>query len=151
MAYSYRPQFSPYADETAEAREDRIDPAARNWRTAHFGAVQADGSHGGRGANDSQWAGYFDVLRDRGAHLNPNADVAAPSLPAGYTQGQLDQETDDYFTAGRQPGYANTKNLPASQQAIARSLDPYAKSKDKQVNGALGSLYNSMYNSSRRF
>jgi hypothetical protein len=75
-----------YARQQAnEAFMDVQDPAARNWRTAHFGAVDASGSHGGRMPNESPWAGYFDVLADRGAQLNPNVDEVAPRFAAGST------------------------------------------------------------------
>lgn len=108
--------------ETAEAREDRIDPAARNWRTAHFGRVGPSGSHEGRMPNDSPWAGYFDVLADRGAQLNPRANPAEAGLPAGYTEGQLDIENAQALGGGVAPRWAQSQNLPGSQQRIGQSL-----------------------------
>ena len=108
--------------ETGDEYNDRIDPAARNWRTAHFGPVDASGSHGGRMPNDSPWAGYFDVLADRGAQLNPNADPAEPGLPAGYTEGQLESENRLALSGGPSPRYTQSQNLPSSKQRIRASL-----------------------------
>jgi hypothetical protein len=121
-----RPRFEApdaYARQQAnEAFMDVQDPAARNWRTAHFGAVDASGAHGGRMPNESPWAGYFDVLADRGAPLNPRANPAEAGLPAGYTEGQLDIENANALGGGMTPRWTQSQNLPSSQQRIAGSL-----------------------------
>jgi hypothetical protein len=109
-------------NDTNAAFTDAQDPAARNWRTAHFGRVDASGSHGGSTAQGSPWAGYFDVLADRGAQLNPHANAAEPGLPAGYTEGQLDTENAQALGGGMAPRWTQSENLPGSQQRIAGSL-----------------------------
>jgi hypothetical protein len=105
-----------------EAFNDEQDPTAQNWRTAHFGAVDAAGAHGGRMPNQSPWAGYFDVLADRGAQMNQRANPAEAGLPAGYTQGQLDTENAVALGGGAAPRWTQSQNLPSSQQRIGESL-----------------------------
>jgi hypothetical protein len=120
-AMAARPSIQQQNDTNA-AFTDAQDPSLRNWSTAHFGRVDASGSHGGRMPNDSPWAGYFDVLGDRGAQLNPHANVAEPGLPAGYTEGQLDTENAQALDGGPAPRWTQSENLPGSQQRIAGSL-----------------------------
>lgn len=69
-----------------------------------------------------EWSDYYAVLAGRGAHMNPNAAPAEPSLPAGYTEGQLESENLDFAQSGRMPGWARTQNLPGSEQRIRASL-----------------------------
>ena len=69
------------------------------------------------------WADYFDLLKAKGAQLNPRARPAEPGLPAGYTEGQLDQENIDALSGGRTPRYTQSQNLPSSQNRIRASIE----------------------------
>ena len=110
----------PYQMKDAASRWNSAAPADQNWYVSR--------GYGPGGESDdsailaSPWQQYQRVLDFRGAQMNPRARAAQPSLPAGYTEGQLDTENEAALSGGPAPRYLGSDLLPSSKQRIMGSL-----------------------------